>query len=82
MRVRARDLNLAGRGKGAYKLQLEERTGSTGAEVSFDNVTLRGVIRPCLLRSCSGASKAPGDTSHLRAFTRDSLSELSPEPEP
>ena len=43
MRARARDLNLAGRGKGAYKLQLEERTGSTGAEVSFDNVTLRGV---------------------------------------
>ena len=79
MRVRARDLNLAGRGKGSYKLQLEERTGSTGAEVSFDNVTLRGVKT---LFTSFVLGRFKGDTSHLRAFTRDSLSELSPEPEP
>jgi hypothetical protein len=40
------------------------------------------VVRPCLLRSGSGASKAPGHTSHSRAFTRGSLRELSPEPTP
>ena len=49
---------------------------------SKDLYRLINVVRPCLLRSSSGASKAPGHTSHSRAFTRGSLRELSPEPTP